>query len=363
MAGRPRPNVREFTPLPKERSPLVSVIVPARNEAANIRRCLRSLVASQYPNLEVIVVDDRSTDDTWKIATRCSTEDPRIRVIRGIELPKDWYGKPWACWQGYQQARGDVLLFTDADTVHGLKLLPHAVAALVESRVDLVSVMPRQEMTTFWERVVQPFFFLILGLRFGSLARINRNRNPRHGIANGQFILVTRDSYEWVGGHRKLKDTVIEDLMLGVHYLEGNRSHLFALADQDMTTRMYSSLAGIIEGWSKNFFIGALQTMRSMPLAYLGILGSLMLPAFFVMPSVVLGLGIALHDHVLTGFGGAAYGAASLMIGLILHGSKAPLLFGLLHPLGALTQACIILRAAWRGRRRIEWKGRTYSQA
>src|SRR6185503_16385453 len=106
-----------------------SIIVPARNEVTGIEKCLRSILKTEYKNVEILVIDDRSTDDTAKIAERVAATDPRMRVIHGAELPKGWYGKPWACWQGFQQAQDTVLLFTDADTVHGPRLLPRAVAA------------------------------------------------------------------------------------------------------------------------------------------------------------------------------------------------------------------------------------------
>jgi chlorobactene glucosyltransferase len=356
-----KPNLRDYTPLSTDASPFVSVILPARNEAHNIERCVRSLLESRYPLFEVIVVNDRSTDDTGAIAERLAAADPLVRVLHGAERPGDWYGKPWACWQGFEASKGEVLLFTDADTVHGPELLPRAVAALVAEHVDLVTVMPRQEMITFWERVVQPFFFLMLGVRFGSVQRINRNRNPRHAIANGQFILVTRESYAAVGGHRTVKGTVIEDLMMAVTYLKAGKRHWFAVADQDMTTRMYTSLPGIIEGWSKNFFIGALETMRSKPLAYAGAIASLSVPGLFLLPLATVVLGILLHRTPWLLFGLAWYAAAALVIGIILKSAAAPTRYGLLHPLGAAVQVWIILRAIRRGTGRIEWKGRTYS--
>ena len=339
------------------------MILPARNEEHNLERCVRSLLASSYPSFEVIVVNDRSTDATGALADRLASADPRLRVVHGSERPDDWFGKPWACWQGFERSKGALLLFTDADTVHGPELLPRAVAALTAEGVDLVTVMPRQEMIGFWERVVQPFFFLMLGLRFGTPGRINRNRNPRHAIANGQFILVTRESYESVGGHRAVKDTVIEDLMMAVTYLNAGKRHLFALADRDMTTRMYTTLPSIVEGWSKNFFMGAMATMRSKPLAYAGALWGLSVPALFLLPLAALVLGITTHRLPWLVFGVAAYGGATLLIGLILRSAQVPQRYGLLHPLGAAVQAWIILRAVRRGTGRIEWKGRTYSHA
>jgi chlorobactene glucosyltransferase len=361
--GSPRPNLKEYRPLPPESQPLVSIIIPARNEAGNIARCLRSILAGDYQKIQVICVDDRSDDGTLEAAEAVAADDARLTVVQGAMLPDGWYGKPWACWQGTQFATATILLFTDADTVHGPHLLSRAVAALETERADLVTVMPRQEMAGFWERLVQPFFFLLLGLRFGSLKRLNRNRNPRHAIANGQFILTWREAYEWVGGHRKVSGTVIEDLMLAVEYTKASRKLHFALADEDMTTRMYDSLGAIVEGWSKNFFRGVMQTFEAKPLAYAAALLTLLFPAAFILPVVMLVRGLMIHSKAEVAFGGLAYGGATLLMATILRASKAPMIYAIFHPLGALVTARILLRAIWRGTGLIEWKGRRYSHA
>jgi chlorobactene glucosyltransferase len=362
--GKPRPNLREFDPVDDPSAPLVSVIVPARNESKNVERCLRSILATKYPNIQVLLIDDRSTDDTRAIAQRLATRDSRLSVISGEELPKGWYGKPWACWQGYQLAAGTLLLFTDADTEHGPELLPRAVGAIEALRMDLLTVMPLQEMLTFWERVAQPMWFLLLGLRYAPFMKDgNMSRNPRHAIANGQFILVTRDSYEWVGGHRKVYDTVIEDLKLAVCYTEAGRRMFFAVADQDMKTRMYAGLPELLEGWSKNFFRGVLETAGSRWLAYVLALWSLFNQFFFLVPLGVLVAGIVARDAAAIAFGASGYLGLAILFGTILRSGRAPAWYGLLHPLTALTTMRIMWRAIRRGSRKIEWKGRTYSHA
>ena len=361
LYGRPRPNLREWEPLSRDAAPLVSVILPARNEAANLEHCVRSLLASHYPSFEIIVVDDRSEDDTGRILARLAAHDPRIVPVKGEELPKGWYGKPWACWQGFRVAKGKLLLFTDADTTHGPQLLPRAVAALETERVDMLTVMPVLEMKSFWERVVQPFFILALGLRFGTPQRLNRNRDPRHAIANGQFILTTRDAYEWVGGHRRVQHTVIEDMLLAREYATAGKRILFAVADPDMRTRMYTSLRGIVNGWTKNLFVGIVESLGSRALAYAAALASLVLPLLFLLPGAALAAGSALGWPWLVVLGITSYLGASLLIGHLLRAAHEWDGWGLLHPLGAIVFSFILLRSAARGTGRIEWKGRTYS--
>lgn len=361
--GRPRPNLREWEPLPKEQAPRVSVILPARNEAANLERCVRSILASDYPAFDLIVVNDRSEDDTGRILARLAQADPRLVPVTGEDLPNGWYGKPWACWQGTRVATGQLLLFTDADTVHGPHLLGHAVAALERERADLLTVMPLQEMKSFWERVVQPFFILFIGLRFGTPRRLSANREPRNAIANGQFILTTRDAYDWVGGHRKVQHTVIEDMLLAREYVLAGKRMIFAVADQDMRTRMYTSLREIVDGWTKNIFIGVLENLGSRTLAYPVILAALAMPLLFLLPAAALAIGLAVRSPALAVFGATAYIGASALIGRMLQAVEERGLWGLCHPLGALVQIAVMLRATIRGTRRIEWKGRTYSHA
>src|SRR5207249_7936931 len=140
-------------------------IVPARAEEVNIGRCVRSLLATTYDPVEIIVVDDRSSDATPEIVERLARSAEaagRLRLVRGAELPAGWFGKPWAVVQGYRVSRGELLLFIDADTKHTPELVPRAVGALEMERVHLVSLLARQEMVTFWERLVQPHVFLAL---------------------------------------------------------------------------------------------------------------------------------------------------------------------------------------------------------
>jgi chlorobactene glucosyltransferase len=283
--------------------------------------------------------------------------------VSGRELPEGWFGKPWACWQGAHVATGQLLLFTDADTVHGPQLLSHAVAALERERADLLTVMPLQEMKSFWERVAQPFFILFIGLRFGTPRRLSANREPSNAIANGQFILTTRDAYDWVGGHKRVQHTVIEDMLLAREYVLAGKRMLFAVADHDMRTRMYTSLRQIVDGWTKNIFIGVVENLGSTALAYPAIIGALLMPLLFLLPAAALAAGLATGRPALVAFGGTGYLGASALIGRMLSAVGEGSFWGLCHPLGALVQIVVMLRATIRGTRRIEWKGRTYSHA
>jgi chlorobactene glucosyltransferase len=246
---------------PDREQPSVSVIVPARNEAVNIVNCVSSLTRSTYPDFEIIVVDDRSDDATGELARSVPAGNARaIQVIDGAELPADWLGKPWACHQGARVATGDLLLFTDADTTHGPPLLARAVTALQEEEADLLTVVGRQLMESFWERLIQPHIFFLMLLRFPDFERAARGGNWRDAIANGQFMLFPRSAYEALGGHEVVKDEVAEDLAMAQTVKRTGRRLRIRSAEDDLSTRMYRSLAHLVEGWSKNIVTGGLQS-------------------------------------------------------------------------------------------------------
>ena len=247
--------------IPLENPPLVSVIVPARNEAHNIARCVTSILSTTYPNLEVIVVDDSSTDGTAQIARHAAECDPRARIVASPPLPEGWFGKQWACATGAKIARGSVLQFTDADTVHGADLVTRSMNAMRRNRAQLFSVAGRQELGGFWEKVIQPQIFTILSMRYGGTESVTRSTRVRDKIANGQCIFVTHDSYDAIGGHASVRTSVAEDMMLAQKFFAARKRVVLMLGLNQLSTRMYASLGEIINGWRKNVFAGGLDSM------------------------------------------------------------------------------------------------------
>ena len=336
----------------------VSIIIPARNESATIETVVRSILSSTYQPFELLVVDDRSTDDTAGLVERLAAQDSRVRLVRGVDLPTGWYGKPWACAQGYRAARSELLLFTDADTRHEPDLLGRAVGALRTVGADLVTVAPRQRCESFWERLVMPQIWLLLALRYHPDA-VNRARRERDVIANGQFILTTRDAYESVGTHAAVAHEVAEDLAIAQAYLRAGRKIHFAFADDLMETRMYRSLGELVEGWSKNVYLGGRRSFPREPL--LRALVPVTLTAaigFWLLPLAALAI---------TGGAGPPGAAALAAIGLsvvfwtlICYGMRIPPVYGLGYPLGAAMALFIVARSTWRGARKVVWRGRTY---
>jgi len=341
-------------------APLLSVIVPARDEAHNIERCVRSVLAARYPRVEVIVVDDHSADGTGDLARRVAAEDPRLRVVDNPTLPAGWMGKQWACATGAAHARGTLLLFADADTTHASDLVPRAVNAMRARGADMLSVVGRQELGSFWERVVQPQVFAVIAGRFGSTERVNRARRARDKIANGQCILIARDAYDALGGHASVRDRVAEDLALAQRAFVAGRRVSLVLGHDQLATRMYTSLGELVAGWRKNMYAGGREAMP------FGGLGQLVFPLLLLIPPLmslaplvvlVLGaFGLVPPGLVLAA---AIATAAVLVWSLVVYTSMGVPRYTLAYPLGAAVLLWIVVQAVARGQR-VSWKGRAY---
>ncbi len=352
----------EESPSAPSDPPLVSVIIPARDEAANIERCLRSVLATTYPRLELLVVDDHSSDGTAAIASRVAAADQRVRVVPAPALPPEWFGKPWACLAGARAATGELFVFIDADTEHSHDLLTRTVNAMQSRSAEMLSVAGTQEMATFWETVLQPQMFTMLAMRYGSTERVNGSRHAWDKIANGQFIAITRSAYDSIGGHAAVKDKVAEDLMLAQRlFLAGKRTAL-VLGTSQLSTRMYTSLGEIVRGWRKNVFAGGIDALPAHPLARaLFPLGLLAMPVGELLPVALLAAwlaGVPLPDATRVW---TAATIAALLVGwsTIYHRAGRSAAYALAFPLGAGVLIWIFLGAIARGSR-VSWKGRSY---
>jgi chlorobactene glucosyltransferase len=347
--------------VPLTNAPLVSVIVPARNEAHTIARCMSSILSTTYPNLELIVVDDSSTDETAAIARAAAVGDPRARVITSPPLPDGWFGKQWACATGAKVARGSVLQFTDADTVHSADLVTRSTNAMRGARAQLFSVAGRQELGGFWEKVIQPQIFTILSMRYGGTESVSEATSVSNKIANGQCIFVTHDSYDAIGGHGAVRSSVAEDLMLAQRFFAARKRVVLMLGVNQLSTRMYASLGEIIRGWRKNVFAGGLD---SVPFGKVGRtffpLVLLLPPLMQLLPVLVLILGPIGHatPGMLLWATIASFATLTWWLVVYVTIGENPL-YALLYPLGALVLLYIFVTAVIRGRR-VTWKGRTY---
>ncbi len=235
--------------------PRVSVIVPARDEEANIIACLESLLSQDHTDIEVIVVDDGSSDRTADLVTRMSRQDYRVRLVRLGDLPAGWTGKCNAAYQGVVKGhpRGEWLLFTDADTLHESQSISAPLQVALDRNLDFVSLIPHLEARSFWERLMQPTMAALIAM-FQKPARVNDPRLPDI-FANGQYILVRKATYDRVGGHAAVAGKVLEDVELAKAVSASGGRVFLALGRDLFSTRMYTNLHSLIEGWAKNFYM------------------------------------------------------------------------------------------------------------
>ena len=345
-------------------APLVSVVIPARNEERNVERCLRSITATTYPAVEIIVVNDHSTDGTGDIARAIAAHDGRVRVIDNPDLPADWFGKQWACATGASHARGSLICFTDADTMHAPDLLTRSVNAMLSRNADLLSIAGTQEMRSFWERVLQPQVFYVLTLRYGGTEHVSHARRAEDVIANGQCLFVRRTTYEALGGHAAVRNTVAEDLAMAQLFYRGGKPLAVVLGPHQLSTHMYASLGELVRGWGKNVYAGGRRAMIG------GRLGRLLFPFVLLTPSI-LGLApavaLALALAGVLGPGWMTWSAisvgASVFWWIVIYSYIGqPRRYAFVYPLGGLLLLYISLGAILRGDR-VAWKGRTYQSS
>jgi hypothetical protein len=344
-----------------ESPPRVSVIVPARDEARNIAACVQSVLATTWPDVEVIVVDDHSTDGTGARARAAAPDDARLRVLSNPELPPGWFGKQWACATGARAATGAVLLFADADTRHAPDLIARTMHFMQRERADLLSVVGRQVLGSFWERLLQPQVFAMLAARYGGAASVNAARRAEDVIANGQCLLVTRAAYDALGGHEAVRDKVAEDLALAQRAFRAGMRVRAVAGIRQLSTRMYESLGELVRGWRKNVFAGGRDAVP------FGALGRAVFPfalaagpLLTLAPALVLVLSLAGVLGTAWLIWGAVTTAASLAWwGVVYRFAEEPTWYALLFPLGAATMLYIVLGAIARGSR-VAWKGRRY---
>ncbi len=350
--------------------PLVSIIVPARNEERNIRRCVESLLEQSYPNFEVIVVDDGSTDDTPNILENIIQTHPQsnrlwVQRLRD-ELPEGWAGKPHAIHAGVQESHGEWLLFTDADTWHAPNALRCALTAALHSGSDLYTLGTAQELPGFWEKVMMPMAYLGISMMYP----VKKVNDPLSSIAiaNGQFILIRRTVYDILGGYARpeLRNTLLDDRDLA----NTVKQQGFKLRLEDgrdlVRVQMYRGLRDAWQGWRKNAFLGSRGGVAFVLLELIGLPMVAIVP--FLLPLVAwISRQKLVREKVISS---SEIGAATLLeLGPLLsyHMSidrelNVPWYYAFAYPLAASLFECILAESAWRVLRRkgIDWRGRQY---
>lgn len=235
------------------RLPRVSILLPVREEENNVTACVTSLLAQDYPDWQLIVLDDDSHDATPEALAALARENPALQVLKGKRLPEGWLGKNWACQQLAAASDGELLLFVDADTRLEPEALRESVAALEAERADLVSVFPRQEVLSWGERLVVPILQWST-LSFVPLALAYRWPVSALVTASGQFMLFRRQAYEAIGGHAAVRDQVVEDVALARRITRHGLRWRLLDGSRYVHCRMYRGFRQVYEGLSKNLF-------------------------------------------------------------------------------------------------------------
>lgn len=328
-------------------TPLVSVIIPARDEERAIGSTVRALLAQTYPSLEVIVVNDRSTDGTGGILA--AIDDPRLVAVHGEEPPAGWLGKPWALHQGSLRARGELLLFVDADVHYSPDAVAAAVARMQRSGHAMTSLLPRFELHGFWEHIAMPnlavFVFMLAPIWLA-----NRTRIPLLAVGGGPGNLVRREAYDAAGGHTALKDSVVDDVALARLFRRAGYGTEVVRADEGLVSlHMYHGLREVIDGFTKNLF---------------SVFGRSYLVVALVLTVTLIGNVLP----VILAFTGDPISIATVVImslaRVILFASLGYRLDNAIFgnvPM-VLVWTYILLRSTWRTgiRRQLHWRGRTY---
>jgi glycosyltransferase involved in cell wall biosynthesis len=344
------PWMKNFAPAKDQECPRISLLFAARDEEEKLPLTLEMLAKVDYPDLEIMAVDDRSRDATGRILDEFARSHDRIRVVHVTELPAGWLGKPHALQKGYEAASGEWLLFTDADVRFEPDSLRRAVAMIQAQKADHLTLFGDVLMEGFWETVVLTFFGL--AMHTGNESHRVSDPNSRAYIGVGAFQLVRRSAYEACGTHRRLAMEVVDDMKLAKVVKLGGFRSCVGVAEHFVSVRWHAGVGNVIRGVTKNFF-AALR--YSLPFATVAFLGMLLVN---VLPFVAVIFG---HGWV------RGLAAVSVVIALTFHAGvdltmKVSPLYALTHPIGATLFCYMIARSVvvtlWRGG--VEWRGTFY---
>lgn len=336
----------------KEEKPLVSVIVPCRNEAEDITGCIESILSQDYPNLQVIAVDGNSTDGTWE---KLQSYGDRIAALREEKVPEGWTGKNWGAYTGYVKAEGDYILFTDADMVFGKGLVTQSVETIQDEDVGMLTLGPEMKMKSFWERAVLPLFAQVVMLLF--LPQLMNMDIPGWSMANGQFMLTRRDDYERAGTHRGIRGIILEDVGLARAFRRSGLKVRFYWAGGMLATRMYSSLDEMKEGIVRDIqgSIGNGYGFYVFDILYL-------LLTFFP-PYAMIAYAVLLNQMPLLAIAIISLAFVILRMMIFQVGTKSPAWYSIIYPVPVafyLYAVCSAMARAITGKP-VTWKGRHYS--
>jgi chlorobactene glucosyltransferase len=339
---------------PPSAFPMVSVLIPARNEERSIARCVRSILAQDYPSFEVLVLDDQSSDSTRAILENMAISQPALRILHGEPPSGNQVGKNWACSQLVRQAQGELFFFTDADTLLQSNTLKTIVTTLMGEQADLLTGFPRQEVHTWGERLLIPFFSWAF-LCFIPLAFAYKFRFPFLSIAVGQMMLFRREAYLAIGGHESISSSLVDDMSLVRQIKAKKLSWRVSYIADLVSCRMYHSSREAVEGFTKNLF--AAFDYRLLPFLF----AFIWLLVMFWEPLIVLALMVSGRVTQAQPTAVVTCLALSILLWLIPYIEMSiPFFLAFLFPFTILANIGVAFRSFVHSiGGRIIWKGRT----
>ncbi len=327
------PWIKDFAPASDADCPRISILFAARDEEEKLPAALATLMEIDYPDLEVIAVDDRSQDSTGRILERFAAAHPRLRVVHITQLPAGWLGKPHALQQAYAASTGDWLLFTDADVRFKHDALRRAIALVKARNLEHLTLMGDVEMVGFWETVLITFF----GMAFHIATDPYRVANPnsRAYVGVGAFQLLKRAAYETSGTHRRLAMEVVDDMKLGKIIKQSGFRSSAGVAQDFVVVRWHAGLGNLVRGVTKNFFAGVGYSVPLVAIAVVALLLMNVAPIF----GVFFGQGWT-----------RIFAVAAFIIALCFHtgvdiGMRVSPFYAFTHPLGSLLFSYMLLRS------------------
>jgi len=340
-------------------APLISVLIPARNEEANIEACLDSLRQQDYPQYEILVLDDDSADRTAEIIAKIAAEDPRVKLLKGQSLPPGWAGKPFACQQLAQEAKGAWLLFTDADTLHAPSVLSYVLGTALSSKAALISGFPYQKTTSIWQKMALPILFYFMLLVWMPLWWLQRSERALPSVAIGQFMFFSAQAYWNIGGHEAVKSRIVEDVWLGREMTRHHYRQLTLDLSQLVSCQMYREFGPMWDGIARWLYTAASLSVFAL------IVMMVVVVLLFLAPFLWLAQGLLLSEPAFNWQMLVGIQVAILLLGRFLVGRRfsQPKSSIILHPLGIGFLVVIALYASYQcligaG---VKWKGRLYS--
>ncbi len=343
--------------------PRVDIIVPARNEERFIARCLDSLLKQRYSRFRIIAVDDSSTDGTARIMEEFAGRDGRVLFIHAGEKPDGWVGKNWACYQAYLRSDAELLLFTDADSVHDEMLLPLAVKRLLKDGLDALTLVPRLECIDTWTKATLPLLLVFLHSRYSPL-RVNSNKHDT-GYFFGSYYIIRREVYEAVGTHKGVRNEIIEDGALGARVKkQGFRMRMF-LADDLFSAVWARDLNTLINGLSRLivpiYHVSKAKAFGVFLITFFLFLYPFLLASYSLLQPLSLNLDLGTSLAVTSMATCITIAVTSLIHSI--KGLGINPLYAFASPLGSLLIPLGFLVGIRKSRHGVVWRGRSYTHS